>query len=41
MTSVKITFLPFWKNGESNVYILLILSGKEGVSTALNKDIGP
>jgi len=37
MASVKITFLPFWKEGESNVYILLTISSKEGVWDALKK----
>jgi len=39
MASVKINFLPFWKNGESDVYILLKLSGKEGVWAALKKKV--
>jgi hypothetical protein len=37
MASLKITFLPFWKKGESYVYTLLTLSGKEGVWAAKKK----
>jgi len=37
MTSVKITFFSFWKKGKSNIYILLTISGIEGVWAALKK----